>query len=167
MKRLSHENYACKFSLCTVALLRFLEMIIWFRDCIRKFCSIADPPFFLVKKGIHFHLTSKQEKLFQELRGKLSFFLVLIQVQTLFLICSLELLLKHQAEALDSCFISSIQRKVNPQTHMMHATDPNDNPIHRIVYIWANKAGTFGNDKQVCCFEMYVIRQMDPFYTGV
>ena len=125
----------CKFSLCTAALLRFLGMMRWFRDCIRKFCSIADPPFFLVKKGIHFHLTSKQEQLFQELREKFSSFIVLIQVQTLFLICSLELL----NDALDSCFISSIQRKVISQTRMMH--------VRIQMTILSKGQGTYGQTK--------------------
>ena len=59
------------------ALRRFLGMVGWFRKYIPNFSSIADPLFFLLKKGVHFHWTRNHEESFQELKKQLSSFPIL------------------------------------------------------------------------------------------
>ena len=88
-----------------------------------KIFFIADPLFFRIKKGVHFHLTSKHEDSFRELKEKLSSFGVLFQVQTLVLIRRLESsrgieFFPHQLHT---------EERI-PQLNILHATDPNDYP---------------------------------------
>lgn len=123
-----------------------------------KFSSISDPAFFLVKKGIQFHLTSKQEQLFQESREKT--FLLPSSYSSSNPLFDLQ---SRIAERGIGFLLYQLHAKEGDFRNPYDAcTDPNDYPIERTVYIWTNKAGTDGN--YICCFGMYVIHTILPLF---
>ena len=99
-----------------------------------------------------FHLTSKHEDSFRELKEKLSFFRVLFKVQTLVLIRRLE-----------------SSRVIEFFPHQLHTEESDSTTQHFTRSKWLSKGQCSYRPTKVdiYCFRMGVIHQRDPFYCGI